>query len=336
MVYCKAVITVFLKGEAYMEGKIVLAALGVLLFLALSYFIACLAVFRFAFLRDKVSKRERFDPCHPSGDPWFPVVVDGVLYEKTLPYEDVSIRSRDGLLLRGKLYEPKDPRGTIILFHGYRSFPEHDFGGILQHYFEECRLRMLLVDHRAHGKSEGKYITFGVREKDDCVDWARYMADRLGAAEPILLDGMSMGASTVMMAAGEDLPKNIVGIIADCGYTTPDAILRKVGRDLHMPVGLLLPGVYWLCRLAGFDPRAVSAPLALQKNKLPLVLVHGQADGFVPHGMGVENFAAANEPKKFISIPDADHGMSYFIDKPAVLAALTELLDSVLPAEREL
>lgn len=316
-----------------MEGKIFWIVLGVVLFLLLSYFLACLFVFRFAFLRDKVSKRERFDPEHPSRDPWFPVVVDGVLYEKTLSSEEVSIRSRDGFLLRGKLYEPEHPRGTMILFHGYRSFPEHDFGGILQHYFEERQLRLLLVDHRAHGRSEGKYITFGVREKDDCVDWARYMAERLGPDQPILLDGMSMGATTVMMAAGEDLPKNIVGIIADCGYTTPDAILRKVGRDLHLPVGMLLPGVYFLCRLAGFDPRAASAPRALAKNTVPLVLVHGQADGFVPHEMGVENFAAAREPKKFISIPDADHGMSYFVDKPTVLAALTELLDGVLPTE---
>ncbi|MBQ8174770.1 MAG: alpha/beta hydrolase [Clostridia bacterium] len=318
-----------------MKGTAWWVVLGIILLLVLGYVIACVFVFRFAFLRDKISKRDRFDPNHPSKDPWFSVVADGIAYAKTLPREEVSIRSRDGLSLYGMLFEPKEqPRATIILFHGYRSFPEHDFGGILQHYLEDCRFRMLLIDHRAHGKSEGKYITFGVREKDDCVDWARYIADRYGRKLPIILDGMSMGATTVMMASGEDLPGNTVGIIADCGYTTPNAILRKVGREMRMPVWLLLPGVYTLCALHGFNPLAASAPRALAKNSLPILIVHGEADGFVPHEMGVENFAAAGGHKKFLSIPDADHGMSYFVDKPAVTAALHELFDLILPLEQ--
>ena len=317
-----------------MEGEILFIVLAVMALLLLGYAFACVLVFRFAFLRDKISKRERFDPDHPTGDPWFPVVVDGVRYAKTLAREEVSIHSHDGLLLSGMLFEPENPRATIILFHGYRSFPEHDFGGILQHYLEDCRFRMLLVDHRAHGKSEGKYITFGVLERYDCVAWARYVAARFGEKEPIILDGMSMGATTVLMASGEDLPGNITGIVADCGFTTPDAILKKVGRDLRMPVGLLLPGVYALCRLHGFNPRSASAPGALAKSKTPLLLVHGEADGFVPHEMSVENFAAAISPKKFVSIPDADHGMSYFVDQATVTAALTEFFEDVLPKEQ--
>ncbi len=307
----------------------------VLLVLAAAYMLACFFVFRFAFLRDKIPFRDRFDPEHPTRDPWFPVVVDGIRYAKSLPREEVTIRSRDGLSLYGMIFEPKQPpRATIILFHGYRSFPEHDFGGILQHYLEECGFRMLLVDHRAHGKSEGKYITFGVLEKDDCVDWVRYIADRYGADQPIILDGMSMGATTVLLASAEDLPKNTVGILADCGYTTPDAILRKVGRDLRLPVGFLLPGVYFLCRANGFDPRTVSAPLALAKNKISLLLVHGEDDGFVPHYMGLQNYSAASEPKTMLSVPKADHGMSYFVDKTAVLGALTAFFDQVLSAEK--
>lgn len=320
-----------------MEGIGWIIAAFALLLLFVGYGIACFFVFRFAFLRDKVSKRERFDPDRPTGEPWFAVVAEGVRYVKPLPREEVSIRSRDGLSLYGMIFEPKQPpRATIILFHGYRSFPEHDFGGILQHYLEDCHFRLLLVDHRAHGKSEGKYITFGVREKDDCVDWARYVADRFGTDHPILLDGMSMGSTTVMLAAGERLPENIVGIIADCGYTTPEAILKKVGRDLRMPVSLLLPGVYLLCYLHGFDPRSASAPRALANKTVPILIIHGEADGFVPHEMSVENFAAARGDKRFLSVPGADHGMSYFVNKPAVSAALHELLDRVLPKENTL
>lgn len=309
----------------------------VLLVLATAYMLACIFVFRFAFLRDKIPLRDRFDPDDPTSAPWFYVVVDGVRYAKTLSREEVRIRSCDGLSLYGMIFEPKQkPRATIILFHGYRTFPEHDFSGILQYYLEECGFRMLLIDHRAHGKSEGKYITFGTLEKDDCVNWVRYIADRYGADEPIILDGMSMGATTVLLASGEDLPNNTVGILADCGYTTPDAILRKVGRDLRLPVGLLLPGVYFLCRINGFDPRKVSAPLALAKSNIPLLLVHGEEDGFVPHDMGLENFRAANGPKKMISVPKADHGMSYFVDKTAVSNALDSFFKEILSSEKSI
>lgn len=303
---------------------------AVIALLFMGYVAVCIGVFRFAFLRSKKSKRETFDPDHPSNAPWFPAVAEGVRYTATKPREQVCIRSRDGLALYGMLFTPTEPKATIILFHGYRSFPEHDFGGVLHHYLEERQFRVLMVDQRAHGKSEGKYITFGVREKEDCVDWTHYVATRFGKNEKILLDGMSMGATTVMMAAGEDLPENIVGIIADCGYTTPDAILRKVGREMRLPVPLLLPGVYAICRLCGFDPRSVSAPVALAKKRLPLLMVHGTADSFVPYDMGIENYNAAVGDKFLLSVEGADHGMSYVTDQPAVMGALADFFDKTV------
>ncbi len=304
---------------------------AVLLSLLIVYSVACIWVFRFAFLRSKISKRDTYDPDHPGDSPWAAVAADGVRYAATITGEEVHIQSHDGLTLHARLFTPTEtPRATMILFHGYRSFPEHDFGGILQHYLEECHFRILMPDQRAHGNSEGKYITFGVLEKNDCVRWAEYAARRFGQNEKIILDGMSMGATTVMLASGEDLPRNIAGIVADCGYTSPDAILRAVGKRMHLPVFLLLPGVYALCRMHGFSPRSVSAPAALAKTKLPILLVHGMADGFVPYEMGVENYHAIMSDKYMVSVEGADHGTSFAVDKHAVLSALTAFFEKTV------
>ena len=316
--------------------------LGVFAFFVLVYFSACYGVFCYAFRRANRQGREAYEPNRPSkhtpADPYAAEIHAAVKSALARSYEKASIISRDGLTLCAKIYTPQTrrPRATIILFHGYRSFPERDFGCALPYYLEECGLRILMVDQRAHGESEGKYITFGIREREDCVDWAAYAAERFGENEPILLDGMSMGASTVMMAAGEDLPKNIVGIIADCGYTSVMAILQKVGRDMHMPVLLLLPGVFLLCRLHGFDPLSVDAPRALARNTRPLLMVHGMADGFVPYEMSVENYNAAAGDKRMISVEGADHGMSFLVDRPVVIDALKTFFDKILPKESPL
>ena len=116
------------------------------------------------------------------------------------PYERVTVRSHDGLKLAGKFYEGRPGAPLILFFHGYRSTAERDASG----GFQLCREKgwhLLMVDQRAHGGSEGRTITFGVRERYDCRTWARYAAERLGPDTPIFLWGISMGAASVLMAA---------------------------------------------------------------------------------------------------------------------------------------
>jgi pimeloyl-ACP methyl ester carboxylesterase len=255
--------------------------------------------------------------------------MEALALARKMPQEAITLRSRDGLALRARLYDTPDAIGSILLFHGYRSFGECDFGCILSYYRDTRHLRVLLVYQRAHGDSEGKYITFGDLERHDCVDWARYIADRFGE-QPIILDGMSMGAATVLLAAGETLPKNVVGILADCAYSSAEGILRAVGEQMKMPVGLILPGVRFLCRAVGhFDPLPVSVPKALSKSTLPVLLIHGTADSFVPHAMGVEN-SRAREDIRLVSVEGADHGMGYLINPTLVIKELDAFFDRVL------
>lgn len=302
---------------------------GLFLLLLITYIAASVFAFRLAFLRRKDGGRNA--PLYENEQlvPFREMRMQAMAYAKDTPHELVTIRSRDGLALRARLYDIEDAVGSILLFHGYRSFGECDFGCILSHYRDERRLRVLLVDQRAHGDSEGKYITFGTLERYDAVDWACYMHSRFGT-QPMILDGMSMGAATVLLAAAEPLPESVVGILSDCAYSSPEGILRTVGARMGLPVGLILPGVRFLCRVWGhFDPMPVSVPKVLAKSRLPILMIHGTADGFVPYAMALEN-CRAREDIRLISIEGADHGMSYLIDPVTVTKEVDAFFDTLL------
>ena len=248
-----------------------------------------------------------------------------------IPYENVWITSSDGLRLHGKCYTSTPAAPVQIMFHGYKSGAERDFCGGLQ-VAVQGGFNVLLVDQRAHGKSEGKCLTFGIKERYDCLAWIDYAIERFGKDTKIFLYGMSMGAATVLMASGLELPDNVAGIVADCGYTSPEAIIKKVLREQHCPI---FP-VYYLTRLGGmlfggFDLESASAVDALTRCKTPVLFIHGGDDRFVPSEMGRENYdhcAAGN--KKLLIVPGAGHGISYMIDRKAYLDTLDEFIKSVL------
>ena len=184
-----------------------------------------------------------------------------------LPYEDVWIVSDDGLQLHGKYYAGRPGAPVQIMMHGYKSGAERDFCGGAQ-IAVQGGYHVLLVDQRAHGKTEGKCLTFGVLERYDCRAWVNYAVERFGADTKILLYGVSMGAATVLMAGGLDLPRNVVGIVADCGYSAPSAILKSVIRSAHLPVFPVYALLRLGCRLfGGFDPEEASAAAA---NRVPM------------------------------------------------------------------
>lgn len=248
-----------------------------------------------------------------------------------LPYEDIWTVSREGLRLHGKYYAGAPGAPVQIMFHGYRSSAERDFCGGLQAAIHGG-FHILLVDQRAHGESEGSCLTFGVKERFDCLCWAEYAAERFGPDCSIFLYGMSMGAATALMAAALPLPRQVVGIVADCGYSAPSDILRKVIRDRGLPCfpvyGLLRLGA----RLFGrFDPEEASPRVALEQCSLPVLLIHGGDDRFVPCEMSRENFRhCAAENKHLLIVPGAGHGISYLLDSRGYLEALADFTEGIL------
>ncbi|MBR2667596.1 MAG: alpha/beta hydrolase [Oscillospiraceae bacterium] len=241
-----------------------------------------------------------------------------------VPFEPVSITSRDGLRLTGRYYHVAEGAPLDIGFHGYRGTAVRDYCGVSMISLKNGR-NLLLVDQRAHSGSQGHTITFGVKERYDCLDWCRWAVNRFGEDVSIYLSGVSMGAATVLMASELDLPKNVRCIIADSPYTTPLAIIRKVCRDLHLPAWLLMPFTRLGAVLfGGFRPAAASAPEAVAHTSIPILLIHGEDDRFVPCQMSEVIRSACASPVEHQTFSGAGHGLSYLRDKPRYIAMVLD------------
>ncbi len=246
---------------------------------------------------------------------------------EALPCEEIRIPAYDGVSLRARYYHLRDGAPLQIEMHGYRGAAVRDFCG--GHALaRELGMNVLSVDQRAHGESGGKVITFGIRERLDCQSWAQYAFLRFGPETPIYLAGVSMGAATVLMASALKLPHTVRGIIADSPYTEPEAIIRKViSKDAHLPAGALLPLLRFGARLFGrFDLRGASALEAAGRTEIPILLIHGEEDRFVPCDMSRELAAACAGPHGLETFPGAGHGLSYIVDPERYKKAVEEFM----------
>ena len=247
-------------------------------------------------------------------DPYREKMEQWVRETRKLPKEEFTITSFDGLSLHGTYYEYAPGAPIELMFHGYRGTAERDMSGGVQRCFKLGR-SALIVDQRCSGKSEGNVISFGVNERRDCLSWLAYMEERFGKQQKIILTGISMGAATVMMAAGEELPPNVIGVLADCGYSSPKAIIKKVIRQMRLPVELSYPFVKLGARLFGHFNLEESSPIeAMKKCKVPVIFFHGEEDQLVPCEMSKECFDACVAKKRLITIPGAGHGLSYPVE----------------------
>lgn len=248
-----------------------------------------------------------------------------------IPYEPVSISARDGTRLFARYYHVRDGAPLQIQFHGYRGTALRDFCGGNK-LARESGQNTLVVDQRAHGRSGGRTITFGIRERMDCLCWAEYANQRFGPDTPIFLSGVSMGAATVLMASELELPTNVIGIIADCPYSSPEAIIRKVCReDMHLPPALVMPFIRLGAGLFGhFDLKESSAVQAVANTNIPILLLHGEDDRFVPCDMSREIFAACAGDKNLITFPNAGHGLSYIVDTETYSEAVSRFVSQCL------
>ncbi len=247
------------------------------------------------------------------------------------PYEGVSLVSFDGLKLSGRFYHGRAGAPLAILCHGYRGTPSRDFCGGASVCLD-LGFNVLLIEERAHCSSEGHTVSLGVNERRDCLDWCRWAAERFGAETPILLMGISMGGATVLMASELELPANVRGIVADCPYTSPWAIIRKVGADRGIPVGIGLPMAELGARVfGGFSLRApADAADAVRRARVPILLIHGEADRFVPCDMSREIAAANPALIELHTFPGAHHGTSYLADTERYVRLVRDFCERVL------
>jgi len=296
-----------------MDWWIVFGVLTGLLLVALAILYIC---FYRIFLSRRKSKKEDFDL--PKGKEYIPHherMVNWIEDIRSMPHTKVSIVSFDDLTLYGKYYEYEKGAPIELMLHGYRGDSERDLCGGVARAFALGH-SALIIDHRACGKSDGRVISFGINESRDVHRWIEYIIQNIDKDAKIILTGVSMGAATAMICAGEELPLNVIGVLADCGYTSAKDIIKKVMRDMKLPPTVFYPFAKLAARVLGkFDLEEKSPIEAMKKCRLPIIFIHGDVDDFVPHSMSVENYnACASEHKKLVTVKGAAHALCYVVD----------------------
>ncbi|AYW48524.1 alpha/beta hydrolase [Tetragenococcus osmophilus] len=222
------------------------------------------------------------------------------------------VRSEDGLELSA-IFLPaeKQKRKTAVLAHGYMDTAES-----MAEYakmYHDMGYNVLVPDARGHGQSQGDYIGFGWHERKDYLRWIDQVLNRQGNDETITLYGVSMGAATVMMVSGENLPANVVSIVEDCGYASvKEELTYQLKDQFDLPAFPLISITSAVTKVrAGYFFGEADATKQLAKNKLPIFFIHGKEDKFVPFSMLDEVYQATDAPKEKWEVDHAAHADSY-------------------------
>lgn len=303
--------------------------LYIILFLIFLIFLTSFICFYMAFY-NKTSEKIRPENELPPGkeyEPYQKQLLSWMNERRSMPYTEITVKSFDGLTLSGKYYETKKGAPIELMFHGYRGSAERDLCGGIQRCFALER-NVLIVDQRAHGRSDGNVITFGLKESRDVLSWVNEINARFGTNSKIILCGISMGAATVMLAAGFDLPDNVIGALADCGYTSAKEIICKVIENMRLPSKIIYPFVrLGAIIFGGFDPNKASPEKALKNCKIPIIFIHGENDNFVPCYMSEKNHAAVSSKKRILTVKNAGHGAAFLVAPEQYLETLKDFYD---------
>ena len=304
--------------------------LGSVFGLSVLFFISLYIIYRITFRSPHKGQNDVYNLPYGAGFTEFNGEMKrliGYLSDRT--YEEVCVKSFDGLTLYGKYYHATDGAPVYLGFNGYRGTAERDLCGAAR-IAEITGQNLLIVSQRAHGKSQGHTISFGVKEQYDVLAWVDFCIEKFGKDVKICINGVSMGASTVLFASGLELPKNVFSVVADCPYSAPEDIIKKVLKDMRLPVKIFMPFMRMSARIfGGFSLKGASAIESVKKAKIPILLMHGEADRLVPVQMS-EEIAKVNQLVERHTFANAPHGMSYMADEERYLSIVKDFIDRSL------
>lgn len=245
--------------------------------------------------------------------------------------EDVFIQSIDGIKLHGLLIKHENSKGVMIECHGYRSTAERDLYTSCYQYYN-WGYDILLNDQRTSNRSEGKYITFGIKESLDIQQWCKYV-NQCYPNFPIILAGISMGATTVLFST-ENIQENnnVKLVIADSGFVSAwDEVIYAINHYFHLPGKCFIHMINNWCKLFGrFSLKEKNTVEVLQNVKLPILFIHGEDDDFVPANNSVINYDNYNGEKELLIVSNANHGMGYLVDTEKYLKTVKDFIDKYI------
>ncbi len=251
------------------------------------------------------------------------------LYENVC-CEEIHITTEDNENLYAKIFKQQQESNLwVVIVHGY-TVTSDDIQDVTYEYYQRG-YNVITPDLRAHGNSTGEYITLGEKDGQDLVEWTNYINENYEHAN-IVLHGFSMGAATVMLAAGHKcLPENVFAIIEDSGYTTAQQMLKEqVVYRFNLPSFPMVLFASIVAKLKVnvdlYEPKPIKA---LQNATVPILFIHGDEDIFVLPYMQVELYNSYDGPKDIYIIEGAGHIAGRFIEPETYYNRVFEFLGSV-------
>ena len=291
--------------------------------------LATVGIFLFTFFYPKKWHTDDFHyPDSPLAEPYKDEAFELIKKFQSLPCERVETTSFDGLKLSARYYKQSEVAPIAICFHGYKSTAIKDMCGGSLHLIDKG-FNILLCDQRAHGESEGRVISFGINERRDVQTWCEFARRKYGPV-PFYLVGVSMGAATVLLAADLEFPKTLRGIMADCPYASPREIIKTAAGYMKIPGWTIIFGILGARVLGGFKLSKISAVDTVSRSKVPVLIIHGADDDFVPEEMSAEIADANPDKVTRLTIPKAGHAMSYLVDKKTYIKAMDDFIERTL------
>lgn len=265
-----------------------------------------------------------------------------IAFIKNRRIENLEIKSRDGLVLFGQyIYSnssqnENEPTNIVILSHGYGGNGYKDMV-IFTEFYSKMGYDVLLIDQRAHGKSEGTAITFGAHESDDIILWARTMVEKHAGNCKMLIHGWSMGAAGAYLAAAKGLPTQVKGIVYDCGYSVAEAqFMHFAKRTIPLPNTLIWYVLQfmkpWCKILCDFNMKDSSPLFVSRSMRLPIFFVHGAEDSCVPMWMGRRLYEATDRTayRDMLIVPETEHTYCYIHAKDAYEDGILKLIEKCM------
>lgn len=248
------------------------------------------------------------------------------------PFEELTLTARDGLTLSGYFLPAAEPTDKLVIFtHGYLGHAKQ-MGLYGQHYYTDLGYNLFMPDARGHGKSEGNYYGFGWPDRLDLMDWTQLLVDKLGPDTQIAYHGLSMGAATVLMASGEELPRQVKAIIADSPYASVYQLFSyQMNRMFYLPAFPLLDSTSLLTKIrAGYSFREANALKAVEKTTVPILYIHGESDTFVPTKLTKELFQHTASDAELLLVPNANHGESFALATEEYKRTMDDFLEQYI------
>lgn len=249
-------------------------------------------------------------------------------YEDQTPIRLTQNAYDDLLLQADYINNENDSSKTVILVHGFRK-EKADMGNYTKFYYDQG-YNILMPDSRGHGESEGDYYGYGWHDRHDLIGWIDLLISEYGTKE-IVLHGNSAGAAAVLMTSGEVLPDQVKAIIADSGFTSvKDELKHQLKHIYGLPSFPLLDITSVITKVrAGYFFEEASSIEQVKKNKLPLLIIHGEADDLVPTWMGKEIYQAAGGEKELWLVPNVGHIKAYEIETAMFEERVKEFLSKI-------